>query len=402
LFAPTALEATLESKRVDIIPADARVTLMTIFKSKGLEFDHVFLPALHRDSGRKDSPAIIFEMPLDHVEGQGVLFSMNADRREKHAGQEPLYGLLADRETARAKNEIDRLLYVATTRAKQSLHLYATIQRSSTSGKIMKPRAGTFLARLWAIAESHLPKESIETPDDSANSGSPQQWRTPHVRQMTERWVPMSHPWIQGEDERHESVDDEALPVSFRWASDDARHIGTVVHHWLEQLATAASPQSVLPDVSAMQKRSATLLRLEGIGEQGLEAAASRVVDAVTTAANSEAGQWIFSNRHPECHTELALTGVIDGVVRRIVIDRVIRMDNGDVWLIDYKTSLHEGADLEAFFDNELLRYRAQMALYGRMLKRWLNKSGQSVARLRIGLYFPHYGLLREYQDALV
>jgi ATP-dependent exoDNAse (exonuclease V) beta subunit len=82
---------------------------------------------------------------------------------------------------------------------------------------------------------------------------------------------------------------------------------------------------------------------------------------------------------HADAATEHRISAVVDGGVRRLVIDRVFRDDAGARWVVDYKTSSHEGADVEAFLDRERSRYRDQLRRYAAAL------GGAS----RLGLYFP-------------
>ena len=62
---------------------------------------------------------------------------------------------------------------------------------------------------------------------------------------------------------------------------------------------------------------------------------------------------------------------------RTLIMDRVFS-DGGQTWIVDYKTSRHEGADVEAFLDRERDRYAAQLEAYGNLF------TGS-----RSGLYFP-------------
>jgi ATP-dependent helicase/nuclease subunit A len=60
------------------------------------------------------------------------------------------------------------------------------------------------------------------------------------------------------------------------------------------------------------------------------------------------------------------------------VMDRVFREANGIRWVVDFKTSHHEGAHIEAFLDSERTRYASQLDSYASAL------GGASR-----GLYFP-------------
>jgi hypothetical protein len=69
------------------------------------------------------------------------------------------------------------------------------------------------------------------------------------------------------------------------------------------------------------------------------------------------------------------------------VIDRLFRDAAGDRWIVDFKTSRHEGGGLEQFLDGQRVRYEPQ-----------LNAYAAAFARSRLGLYFPLLRGWREWQ----
>ena len=85
------------------------------------------------------------------------------------------------------------------------------------------------------------------------------------------------------------------------------------------------------------------------------------------------------------------------GRVESVVLDRVRIDEDQTHWIVDYKTSSHEGGDLQSFLNAESDRYRSQLSKYAALYQ---NYSG---ANVRCALYFP---LLQEFveiplQDAL-
>ena len=70
---------------------------------------------------------------------------------------------------------------------------------------------------------------------------------------------------------------------------------------------------------------------------------------------------------------------------RSLVADRRIREASGAHWVVDYKTSRHEGADIEGFLDQEKARYAPQLEQYA-----------ESLGNARMGIYFP---LLRGWRE---
>jgi len=84
------------------------------------------------------------------------------------------------------------------------------------------------------------------------------------------------------------------------------------------------------------------------------------------------------------------VTGRHEGRVINVIIDRLRRDEHGDCWIVDYKTSAHEGGDIGAFLDREAERYRPQLQRYAGLV------SEPGGARVRAALYFPLLGEFRE------
>ncbi len=70
-------------------------------------------------------------------------------------------------------------------------------------------------------------------------------------------------------------------------------------------------------------------------------------------------------------------------------MDRVFRTAEDARWIVDYKTSRHEGKDLEGFLDRERERYREQLERYAAALAKSPSK---------LGLYFPLLKGWREWE----
>jgi ATP-dependent exoDNAse (exonuclease V) beta subunit len=180
----------------------------------------------------------------------------------------------------------------------------------------------------------------------------------------------------------------EATP-EFSWVGETQRHIGILVHEWLAQLGSAGSlPAEAQVDAA----RAAVLTRLAraGVAERERARAADLVLSAVKQTLRDERGRWLLDPAHREARSELALTGVIDAQLRNIIIDRSFIDAEGTRWVVDFKTSRHEGGGLEAFLDEELERYRAQLRTYAQLAR------ALGPEPVRAALYFPLLGAFRE------
>jgi hypothetical protein len=85
------------------------------------------------------------------------------------------------------------------------------------------------------------------------------------------------------------------------------------------------------------------------------------------------------------------LSGRVGPDIVSIIIDRTFVDATGTRWIIDYKTSTHEGSGLDAFLDNERERYRPQLERYAELVGALGNEP------IRLGLYFPLMSAWREW-----
>jgi ATP-dependent exoDNAse (exonuclease V) beta subunit len=124
-------------------PHERAVEIMTMHKCKGLQFETGILYGLQRGPAPDQAPLLRFEQ----VDSKLLLGPIKA-RASKE--QDPIAKYLAQREKRRGEFEIDRLLYVAATRAKQVLHLVADLSVSAKDLTVAEPTKGSLLERLWS------------------------------------------------------------------------------------------------------------------------------------------------------------------------------------------------------------------------------------------------------------
>jgi ATP-dependent helicase/nuclease subunit A len=115
------------------------------------------------------------------------------------------------------------------------------------------------------------------------------------------------------------------------------------------------------------------------------------VLRALNNAIASERGQWIL-HAHAEARSEWPLGGRLQDTLISGTVDRMFRDPEGRLWIIDYKTSEHEGGRVEAFLKEEQRRYRAQLDNYAALMSRI------SKGPIWLGLYFPLLDGWREWR----
>lgn len=364
--------------------------VMSIHKAKGLEFDVVILPGLGRRT-RPDDPVLLrwLERPSESSSGELLLAPIPA------AGttEDPLSRYVKSIENRKDDYEFARLLYVAATRARRQLHLlgHATCRQDSGQEVTHRPEAGSLLHRLWPAVEVEFARRAVP-PATALAAAVP---AALVLRRLESEWSLPAPP--TGVRERIPSLEERAAEPAtgptYAWVGETLRHIGVVTHQMLNQMA-GGGPSARTPDaVRARRSGIEAMLRALGLARTEATEAAGRVERALLETLDDPRGAWIFDPAHTEERSEAPLTGEINGQIISAVIDRTFIDADGTRWIIDFKTSSHEGGDSEAFLDRERERYRGQLKSYRELFARLEQRP------IRLGLYFPLLRGWREYTE---
>ncbi|MFL6575120.1 MAG: PD-(D/E)XK nuclease family protein, partial [Povalibacter sp.] len=177
----------------------------------------------------------------------------------------------------------------------------------------------------------------------------------------------------------------------FDWVSHTSRHVGTLVHRELERWSRSPSLRVEFDP----NYRARLLLELTelGVPADRSEAACDRVIAALERTLADERGRWVLgmTSDTREAASELALSGVIADRIIEGVIDRTFIDAEDTRWIVDFKTSTHEGGGLEEFLDQEVIRYLPQLTRYATLMRRY--RPGE---RIKAALYFPLLKAWRE------
>jgi ATP-dependent exoDNAse (exonuclease V) beta subunit len=385
LYAQAAGAVNATDAATDTV-ADA-VQVMTIHKAKGLEFDVVIVPALERLSAR-DTPQLLAWTERARAKGAGSDLLLGA-MAARGSPADRVHAYIGRLQAQRAHHESQRLLYVAATRARQQLHLVGAVRLQDDAPAPHSPAGGTLLALLWPAVRTSFDAAALDAPRVPAGESGratvvldPMHWRLPWPRPLPV--VPAAVAWEAAAAPRSGDVQ-----IEFSWAGETVRHIGTAVHRLLQRIAGDAPAWPAARIAAARPGVVRSLLSL-GVPPAGAEAAAARVLEAVVRALGDERGQWVLQP-HAKAANELKLTGVVDGELVNVAIDRTF-VAAGVRWVIDYKTSMHEGANREGFLDQEQERYRGQLERYARLA------ASLGPESVHCGLYFPLLGGWRSWQ----
>lgn len=363
------------------------VQVMTIFQAKGLEFDTVIIPKLGVSTRSSDRELLAW---TEKVEDDGTS-SLVIAAQPRRSEQSEAYNAILEEIKVKERHELKRVFYVGCTRARNELYLIGNSKTKKQGAECCKAKEGTFLHFLWdAVAgefEAARPRKVASATNRTDSNGTattmlsrlPADWRAPQFEQSLQ-WHP---------DLRHATA--AARKITYEWVSGTSRHVGTVVHAFLKRIAEEGSNVWTAERVSAARSIvESELLRL-GVPRSEKEEATQRVLRAITRTLGSKRGQWILRT-HTDSRVEWAIAGRIQDTLITGIVDRAFRDDDRRLWIIDFKTSEHEGGRLENFLNEEQRRYRTQLENYGTLV------SGLVPGPIWLGLYFPLLDGWREWQ----
>jgi ATP-dependent helicase/nuclease subunit A len=385
LLAGEALQALAEDAYASAQPRPGAVEVLTMHAAKGLEWDVVIVPGLGRRNARDPEPLLHWvEFPNAGEEPELLLAPLRA------TGEPAPRSVAAYiRGVRRQRQQLERvrLLYVTATRARRALH-WLGAATPVDDGSVCRPGSGSLLQALWpALREQFI--ASLEPAPAAAALEAPP-GPPPSLLRVSAGWEPAVPEALRLPRLPLSLAEADAAP-EYSWVGLAARAVGTIVHAELQRLSRGGEGATVAVRDARFYR---SWLAEFGVPDAEQAAAAGRVRAALERTLEDSRGQWLLDRGHAQASSELRLSGIEDGRVVSVVFDRSFVDATGVRWIIDYKTSTHEGGGTADFLDSEAERYRPQLARYVALAR---HLGPQPV---RAALYFPLLGAFREIELA--
>ena len=359
------------------------VRVITMHKSKGLQFPVVFLPRLGKKFNAQDSREPLM---LHDDLGMGIRYAVGGVRYTTTA-----WTAIRNANARKTLSEEMRVLYVAMTRAKNHLILMGTVKKYAEdrwsagsplpdAGAVTK--AARFLDWIALTPREHMPMTVLRAETlraDSAHRARPAE-QDPAIRKALEESLHWEYPYTPKPPfPRKTSVsriraDEFPWLASFRDPGGDegapvtAAQIGTAAHALLQQLPLPLRPLTA-EEVSALAEsmKSAGTLAPEAAG----------LIRADRIAAFTQGDLWQRMSRSGRLERELPFHVQLEASrfypeaeAQRIILQGVIDCcftESGEWVLLDYKTDrIPEGIAPASVAE----KHRTQLGLYAEALNR--------------------------------
>ena len=352
------------------------IEVMTLHKSKGLEFDHVFIVGCGQRDRSSDRALLHWHRDPEN----GFLIAARPEDKKSRG----LYNYLHWMQKTREGYEAIRLYYVGITRAKVSCWISGT--RPSTT---WPPEPGnSVFGQLCEVASGSCRyHDPIVVDSEDEPQSKPHLTLSRLTRDSIEQLNPADKPT-------------EANGGTGVGASNDltfannlgARRFGTVLHRGLELLAEMQELPEHCPDeiIRAMRFGLTQLSADDSVAGDELEL----LKEDLNRVLSVPMARWALQ-RHEDAHSELEFW--LEDEQRQIIIDRTfIDTSSGVRWVIDYKTSSPTAdQDNETFLQDQAERYRAQLQQYVNAIRSWDIQLGQP-REVKAALLFSRTAQLHE------
>ncbi|WP_151194206.1 UvrD-helicase domain-containing protein [Cysteiniphilum sp. JM-1] len=363
-------------------PSQSNVLIMTIHKSKGLEFDFVILPQLDKRGKADDTPLFLHDTVRLSDGKDHLLLSPIKHSWDKETP--PLFKVIQSMQKKRAEYELQRLLYVAVTRAKSML-LFTAVNENSNDLKTVNNSFLALLAPLnlpWITCEDADNDISAVSADQEPKKPKPYYKVIKQIQNYSTTAVPnfeldQTAVEIDNADnaDKTDKENDLNHPDLNELVINSDRQIGSALHQLFNYLSSAKD------NINHWQNYFALCLHQHAIAKAHHARAYALATEAITNTIAQF--PWIINTHGMHEQVMLHLNF---GKTQKHIADRII-IDNDQYHIIDYKFATPvSNESLEEFVSTQTAAYRAQLINYQKLIARYFRINPSDI---KLSLYFP-------------
>lgn len=391
-FSLTEFEVSVKKLFAAPKTEDTKLHIMTIHKSKGLEFDTVFLPGLSKGSRSNEKSLLMWREYLSKDSFNGLILSPLSDDVQ---GDDAIYQYLRFEQSQSEQLENTRLLYVAATRAVKRLCLSFTADYDEEKEAFSSPNKNSLLNTVWpgvetealrtqscqtSLAENSTQHSLLELETESSETlwRLPANWKAPESKAVN----PLSA--------YYPSASFDNTNVDFQVNDNTPRLLGTIIHLALEFLADQGVEFWLEKSHEQRRLWVTGLLNLHQVSRSRHGELIMDIETSIHNTVTDQKGRWILS-KHKYAESEKGLLVNTQQSVSQFIVDRTFLDEKGVRWIVDFKTGKPlDGESKEMFIERASAAYREQLWQYKRLYQ---SMGAESV---RTALYFTYYPCWKE------
>ena len=348
--------------------------MMSIHKSKGLEFDCVILPGLGATTGgnNRDKPLVLWEEVTvnEHTELLAAPYIPIGSRSDAVSA----YDYIETLENERDANEAARVLYVAVTRAERKLHLVGVANQNAKDE--IKPTKNSYLDLLWNAVSSNFKATELSTKSVTENSED-------DITNFTPNLIRLQHLQIPNilQTEKNLALQESKSPskqyqqaIAFNLAGNTGSHsnlatpninqnAGSLAHLYMEMIANDGLEHWPAYRIDACSLPMQFWLLQKGYAENRtekleVEKHVSHIIAALKKTISSPEGAWMLASRSSR-QAELSIVAIDENNEPQEHRIDLTFIDEDVRWIVDYKlTAADENLTMAAS------QHKAQLARY--------------------------------------
>ena len=361
------------------------VQILTIFKAKGLEYDHVFLPGLNKQEPNDAQKLVSWHEFVNKENKPRLLLSLIKQPTEERKEENNTNDLIKFEEKIKKELEFNRILYIAVTRAKFSVSLSGTFLTKKQD--LIEPIKNSILSVIWpSIKDYSLLAPTVHYSNqpllDSANKYSQNERTTKILRHKS----PIS---FNADEHLHLKNNLLQLPrnedfypkivESYNEIASQEREfkaaVGNLLHEFFESHSRATSTIPLHLRLEKIEGYWRRTLKKETINTPMVDTNIE-LMKELTTRTLTGSNAWIFDPFLKDSSNELtiitkekiSLTKNSAWFERNYIVDRSFIDENEVRWVIDYKTSIKpEDQSEESFTATLETAHSPQLQKYAKL-----------------------------------
>ena len=401
------LDATFIAKKEGIHHYILPIQIMTVHKSKGLQFDRVIIPKCHTDS-QIDKSDFLGWLRIPNEISQKESFIL-APIQQNNERPDSIFSYIRAIEKEKEANELIRLFYVAITRVKKSILLTCIKQKNkhkkNSFAYLLKKAGGVIDQAEKEDVQKEILDENTNEEESADAESSCAKNISPILYRLSDKSLNFLDD-IQKIEYKNKfdinNKNEKDKPAMLPLQDQFDRVYGSFMHDlfcFLTNNGFVENAPNLIKFLYLYKKFPSYLKQiinhygLFGIDQTDL---INRCKIALENTLEDAKGQWVvqhhkFSfNEYEVFFREQSKNEAIFSEenphiispVKKLAMDRLI-IENNKLWIIDYKFSVCDAGNVDVFLSSEWQKYEKKMNAYAASLRKFYKQS------IFLMLYFP-------------